>query len=105
MAPRIIDGALVLAGIVLGLPRLARGGLWLPIGLHFAWNLVQGPVLGMPVSGLPTPSLFHSGSLASPMLTGSSFGLEASMAMTAVLGLAIPVLYRRFLPPTAQEAT
>jgi hypothetical protein len=25
--------------------------LWLPIGIHFAWNSLLGPVLGLTVSG------------------------------------------------------
>ena len=41
----------MLGGLIYGYAFVMSGRLWLPIGLHFAWNLVQGPVLGFPVSG------------------------------------------------------
>src|SRR5690606_6269306 len=41
-----------LGGVVYGLAFVCAGSLWLAIGLHFAWNFVQGPLLGFPVSGM-----------------------------------------------------
>ena len=36
-----------LAGILFGVAREATGGLWLPIGMHFTWNLFMGNVYGI----------------------------------------------------------
>jgi membrane protease YdiL (CAAX protease family) len=36
------------ARTALTLLRLRSGGLWLPIGYHWAWNVVQTAVLGAP---------------------------------------------------------
>lgn len=41
-----------LAGLMLGIPFFATGRLAMSIGIHFAWNYVQGPILGLPVSGI-----------------------------------------------------
>ncbi|HEY7529873.1 MAG TPA: CPBP family intramembrane glutamic endopeptidase [Gemmatimonadota bacterium] len=41
-----------LGGIVYGLAFLWTDAIWAGFGLHLAWNVVQGPVLGFPVSGI-----------------------------------------------------
>lgn len=40
-----------LGGVMYGLALLRTARLWMPIAMHFAWNFVQGTVLGFPVSG------------------------------------------------------
>jgi hypothetical protein len=35
------------AGLLLGVAFTTTRTLWLPIGLHFSWNFLQGPVLGI----------------------------------------------------------
>lgn len=80
------------AGVLLGLLYAATRSLWLVIGFHAAWNVVQGPVLGVPVSGTPLgPSLWRAQAHGADWLTGGAFGLEAS-AVTVVLLLAASVL-------------
>ena len=69
------------AGIVLNAAFLVRRTLWLPLGLHWAWNFFEGPIYGMPVSGanLGTPMLMAK--LQGPdVLTGGYFGPEGSVA-------------------------
>ena len=39
------------AGLLFGLAYRSTGNLWFPIAIHFAWNYVLGPVLGLTVSG------------------------------------------------------
>ncbi len=52
LAAGIIPAAnLLVAGILLGIAFTVARNLWLPIGLHFGWNFLQGPGLGLPVSG------------------------------------------------------
>ncbi len=42
----------MLAGVFLSLAWLRTHGLWLPWGLHFAWNASMGVLFGLPVSGI-----------------------------------------------------
>ncbi|MGZ5252911.1 MAG: CPBP family intramembrane glutamic endopeptidase [Flavitalea sp.] len=76
-------------GILLGATYLYKKNLWIPIGFHFAWNFVQGPVLGFPVSGLSFPSLFSQTSSGSELLTGGAFGFEGSIIqfVVCILGM------------------
>ena len=65
---------------------LWTGSLWLALGAHAAWNLFEGPVFGMPVSGVVVPSPVISFSVHGPSwLTGTSFGPEAGMSSIAAL--------------------
>jgi membrane protease YdiL (CAAX protease family) len=57
----------------------ATGRLWLPIGIHVAWNFTQGGIFGVTVSGHPGEGLFQ-GTLSGPnWLSGGAFGAEASV--------------------------
>ncbi|MCI3923080.1 CPBP family intramembrane metalloprotease [Paenibacillus sp. TRM 82003] len=75
---------LTLAGVMFALMREWSGGLWVPIGAHISWNFVQGNVLGIAVSGVPTPSILQVETLDA-FASGGAFGLEGSFATTAVL--------------------
>lgn len=84
------------AGILLAAAFVVTGRLWLPIGLHMAWNFTEGSVFGMSVSGgKQTPSLI-GGTLNGPViLTGGAFGPEASiLAVVVCLALALLLLAR-----------
>ena len=86
----------VLFALLYGLTR----SLWVCIGAHAAWNIVQGPVLGVPVSG----SGFSDGWLATvsvgpDWLTGGTFGAEASpvtvlIMVAATVWLALQIVRR-----------
>ena len=70
------------AGIMLGALYALTGRLWVSIGVHAAWNFTQGYVFGAAVSGGAVgPALAHSVARpdASVLLTGGSFGPEASL--------------------------
>lgn len=77
-----------LASVLLSLAYLATRTLWLPIGIHAGWNVMQGPMLGISVSGNEISSGWHPVTFSGPeMMTGGSFGFEASL-----LGLIGPTL-------------
>lgn len=65
-----------LGGVVYGLAFVLTGRLWLPIGLHFAWNFVQGPILGFPVSGIAEGGLLKVHDLGPAWMTGGGYGPE-----------------------------
>jgi membrane protease YdiL (CAAX protease family) len=78
-----------LVGIPLAVAYLRTRLLWLPLGIHFAWNFVQGFCLGLPVSGAHFPStLFRAEVSGNVLLTGGNYGPEASLLTTAVVVLA-----------------
>jgi membrane protease YdiL (CAAX protease family) len=77
-------GNLVLAGVLLALAYEAHRTLWLPIGLHLAWNVTSGPILGYPVSGYVAQETVLATLVSGPgWLTGGAFGIEGSVAVTA----------------------
>lgn len=76
----------VLAGIVLGLLALRSGSLWPALSLHFVWNAAQGPLLGLPVSGLPANGLaVLPMAPGTGLLAGGSYGFEGGLSATLVL--------------------
>jgi len=86
----IAIAGLVLDCVIQSLLLLRSGSLALPIGLHFAWNLLQQS-LGFGVSGLAASAAwFRADAGAQPgWLTGGDYGLEASVLSLAVQ---LPVL-------------
>jgi hypothetical protein len=84
----------IAVGVLFALARIRSGSLWLPFGLHFGWNLFQGAVFGLPVSGLREfSSLVSAHTRGSVRLTGGDYGPEASLTCAIVLVLALPLLW------------
>lgn len=85
------------AGLMLGVAYKCSGTLWLPIGIHWIWNLMEGPVLGFAVSGIGGSDSIISPVIQGPdIITGGAFGAEASI-FAAALGLAVTLLiWRRY---------
>ncbi|MCB0547220.1 MAG: CPBP family intramembrane metalloprotease [Phaeodactylibacter sp.] len=83
-----------LAGLLLGLAYIRFNGIWVPVGLHFGWNFVQGPILGFQVSGNEFPTwLVPEFSTKPAYLTGIDYGLEGTLAAVLVHLVAIGWLY------------
>ncbi|MBY0572450.1 MAG: CPBP family intramembrane metalloprotease [Undibacterium sp.] len=80
-----------IAGLMFGMAYLYTKSLALPIGIHFAANLVQGGILGFGVSGSSNNGIFTPiFDQDLPWLTGGQFGLEASIpGLLAVTGLTL----------------
>lgn len=78
------------AGLMLAAFYLLTGRIWMAVGVHAAWNIAQGPILGARVSGMSDAgSLFVSAPVTgSPdWLSGGGFGPEASLPAMLVGGL------------------
>ncbi|RSN46641.1 CPBP family intramembrane glutamic endopeptidase [Actinomadura sp. WAC 06369] len=75
-------GALAIAieaGGMLAAAYAATRNLWVPIGLHFAWNFAQGGIFSTQVSGNgDSEGLLESSTSGPVLLSGGDFGPEAS---------------------------
>lgn len=70
------------AGLMIGGALVYSRSMWMPIGIHMSWNLFQGSVWGLAVSGCPKPEMavFDSTMTGGPWyLTGGDFGPEGSL--------------------------
>jgi len=76
---------IILAGFLFGIPYLHSKNLWFPIGLHFSWNFLQGPVLGFEVSGQTTKSIITQNISGNELITGGEFGFEGSLIASILL--------------------
>lgn len=86
------------AGVMLGLLYHVTRSLWACIGLHAAWNIMQGTVYGIPVSGGAVQGWLVSRRTGPAWLSGGDFGAEASVVallVCSVLSLALLLAARR----------
>jgi len=67
------------AGVLLGGAYMLARNLWLPMGLHAAWNFTQGEIFDVPVSGVDAHGLVTAQMSGPELLSGGTFGLEASV--------------------------
>jgi membrane protease YdiL (CAAX protease family) len=82
------------AGVALGLAYVATRRLWVPIGLHVAWNAVEGGVFGSPTSGQMIDGVLVSHLSGPAWVSGGSFGIEGS-ALTVVVFLVVSGFFLR----------
>jgi len=76
------------AGILFAALYALTRSLWWCIGLHFAWNIAEGPLFGSVVSGTGAGNSWFGSSWSGPsILTGGQFGLEASIVPVVLLGI------------------
>jgi uncharacterized protein len=93
------------AGVLLAAAFLLTRRLWLPMGLHAAWNFTEGGLFGASVSGTPPHGLCATRLAGSRILTGGEFGPEASLVAVLVClaaGVAMLAAARRrgrIVPP------
>ena len=89
----------LLAGIWFSFAYLKTRTLWLPFGLHFMWNWMQGAFFGIEVSGItdittaPLLTEFDRGPI---WLTGENYGIEGGIVCTIALIVFILLIW--FLP-------
>jgi len=76
------------AGLMFGAAYAATRSLWLPIGMHLGWNFAEGGIFGVTVSGSHgTVGLLKGDLSGSAVLTGGSFGPEASLVAILICGI------------------
>ncbi len=83
------------AGILLAAAYIITRRLWVPIGLHFAWNFAQGGIFGVAVSGISVRVMLKSTLTGPALVSGGTFGPEASIfAVLACTSMAIVLTVR-----------
>jgi uncharacterized protein len=93
------------AGLLLGTAYMATRSLWLCMGLHAAWNIMEGPVFGTPVSGIASHGWLRSSLSGPDWVSGGSFGPEASAVtvfcclVLSGIFLTIAIKRGRIVPP------
>ena len=83
---------MVEAGMLIGGAYILARNLWVPMGLHAAWNFTQGFIFDVPVSGNDMHGLVQAKLSGPVLLSGGAFGLEASIigvVLSIPLGLAL----------------
>lgn len=74
------------AGLLLAAAYMLTRRLWLCIGFHAAWNFTQGSVFSGAVSGTQEPTGLIRTTMEGPeLITGGSFGMEASVVALVLL--------------------
>ena len=93
------------SGWLFGMAYAYHQTIWVPIGMHWAWNYLEGGVFGCAVSGAPLDyqPLITPRISGPDILTGGAFGPEASIicvALGIVLSTVYTVLYiKKYLYP------
>lgn len=97
-----------LGGVMYGLAFVLTGRIWLGVGLHFAWNFVQGPILGFILSGhFIRGALLYNDDLGPDWLTGGVYGPEGGIVgigfRFVVIAAVLVWAGRRMRPGIAQK--
>lgn len=85
---------LILFGVFASVYFVKRDNIWGIGALHSVWNLVQGNVYGIRVSGMQTSCTVFSSEMTEgkELVNGGTFGLEGGLAVTIVLLAGIVIL-------------
>jgi membrane protease YdiL (CAAX protease family) len=81
-------GNTAIAGVWLAVAYWRTRTLWMPLGIHWAWNWALGSVVGLPVSGITSLNrapLVRATDAGPEWLTGGSYGIEGGAACTVAL--------------------
>lgn len=73
------------AGVLLGGAYMLTRNLWFAIGLHWGWNVTQGYIWDVSVSGIPVDGMLEAHPAGNALISGGTFGLEASIIATVLV--------------------
>ena len=82
------------SGWLFGMAYAYHQTIWVPIGMHWAWNYLEGGIFGCSVSGTPLDyrPLITPRISGTDLLSGGAFGPEASIICVAI-GIGISIVY------------
>ena len=95
------------AGLLLAAAYKWSGSLWLPIGIHWAWNYTQGNIFGLAVSGTQAgPTILTTTVNGPDIVTGGAFGPEASI-VAVLFGTLYTIIFmwNRYRRPSDNKKT
>lgn len=93
-------------GVLFSIAYLRTRSLWLPWGIHFAWNATLGLLFGLPVSGIMSFAVIVRSKATGPIwLTGGSYGIEASALGSAVIAAGLIAVLIFITPRPHEEAS
>jgi len=92
-----------LAGWTLAFFRLRYHGLTAVTGFHWMWNVAQGILLGLPVSGLAFSAPWKAQVHGPAWWTGGAFGPEAGLVAWLPLFLFVALWWRQVFPKAARK--
>lgn len=97
---------LFVQGILLSLAYFKTRSLWIPIGIHIAWNWAQGSLWGLKVSGTAIAGSFLETTPKGPgVLSGGNFGAEGSLITVIVTIVLVLYLWKsKWIKPTDKMA-
>jgi membrane protease YdiL (CAAX protease family) len=97
--------SICLAGVLYAVAYLVTRSLWLLIGLHMGWNVVEMHVLGFAGSGHARPSIMQSIVNGPELMTGGDFGPEGGLISIAVslIGVAVLLVGYRIAPARKKQ--
>lgn len=86
---------LYLISIAFSLLILYRSNIWVSCGLHSVWNFLYG-IFGLTLSGSETNTtgVICFNINTENIISGGSYGMEASIVTTIILGIAVIIIYR-----------
>jgi hypothetical protein len=86
-----------LVGAAFCVAYLRTRALWMPVGMHFMWNFLLGPMLGLPVSGMTIARTMLDAHVQGPRwLTGGTYGPEGGLLATiAILLVTLYLLFTK----------
>lgn len=99
-------GNTAVAGVWLAVAYWRTRSLWLPLGIHWAWNWALGSVVGLPVSGITSLNrapLVRASDAGPEWLTGGAYGIEGGAACTIALILSTAFVWRTRLLRADEE--
>ena len=88
-----------IAGVWFAVAYLKTRNLWMPFGLHLAWNWTQGSIFGVEVSGLTeivSAPVLRESDVGPAWLTGGNYGIEGGVITT--LALILSTFAVKYLP-------
>ena len=92
-------------GIVFGYAVYRTRSLWLPIGLHFGWNIAM-PFFGVKISGITMRVTGYEMTWnAGPLWSGGAYGPEGSMVTSGVLALMLLLVWKYPFPAPPLEVS
>lgn len=110
VVPFVTFANTAIAGVWLAVAYLRTRSLWLPLGVHWAWNWALGSLFGLPVSGMRigSNSLLVGTDTGPAWLSGGGYGIEGGVACTVALILSTLFLWRTpwlFATPELKKLT